>query len=212
MPPSQREKWRKEPERALRRPSPENYETRKMERNLNKVCSPDGTAGVGDIDHEMYLMSWQLWFVCLAGPPLKPAAVQKRTGYGSILHYIYKSTLGQSLHSRMRQVRLHSKTGQRDQRRALITLWIKIYYYIVLLRLLVCGSGQVFHMQYYYCRWLCKCAWCRPVSTSCRNIFMVRLSCYNAVRFTGVKMSFLWWPLFLLFLYMRKVFSYRTWF
>ncbi|XP_036963149.1 DNA damage-binding protein 2 isoform X1 [Acanthopagrus latus] len=37
------------------------------------------------------------------GPPLKPAAVQKRTGYGSILHYIYKSTLGQSLHSRMRQ-------------------------------------------------------------------------------------------------------------
>ncbi|XP_030282597.1 DNA damage-binding protein 2 isoform X2 [Sparus aurata] len=37
------------------------------------------------------------------GPSLKPAAVQKRTGYGSILHYIYKSTLGQSLHSQMRQ-------------------------------------------------------------------------------------------------------------
>ncbi|XP_073328123.1 DNA damage-binding protein 2 isoform X2 [Pagrus major] len=37
------------------------------------------------------------------GPPLKPAAVQRRTGYGSILHYIYKSTLGQSLHSQMRQ-------------------------------------------------------------------------------------------------------------
>ncbi|XP_070763724.1 DNA damage-binding protein 2 [Enoplosus armatus] len=38
-----------------------------------------------------------------AGPPLKSARVQKRSGYGSILHYIYKSTLGQSLHSQMRQ-------------------------------------------------------------------------------------------------------------
>ncbi|XP_035521462.1 DNA damage-binding protein 2 isoform X1 [Morone saxatilis] len=37
------------------------------------------------------------------GPPLKSAGVQKRSGYGSILHYIYKSTLGQSLHSQMRQ-------------------------------------------------------------------------------------------------------------
>lgn len=37
-----------------------------------------------------------------AGPPLKSAGVQK-SGCGSILHYIYKSTLGQSLHSQMRQ-------------------------------------------------------------------------------------------------------------
>ncbi|CAK6961446.1 DNA damage-binding protein 2 [Scomber scombrus] len=38
-----------------------------------------------------------------AGPPLKSAGVQRRGGHGSILHYIYKSTLGQSLHSQMRQ-------------------------------------------------------------------------------------------------------------
>ncbi|XP_023278315.1 DNA damage-binding protein 2 isoform X2 [Seriola lalandi dorsalis] len=37
------------------------------------------------------------------GPPLKSAGVQRKGGYGSILHYIYKSTLGQSLHSQMRQ-------------------------------------------------------------------------------------------------------------
>ncbi|XP_028440984.1 DNA damage-binding protein 2 isoform X1 [Perca flavescens] len=37
------------------------------------------------------------------GPHLKSAGAQKRGGYGSILHYIYKSTLGQSLHSKMRQ-------------------------------------------------------------------------------------------------------------
>ncbi|KAM9352352.1 DNA damage-binding protein 2 [Symphorus nematophorus] len=37
------------------------------------------------------------------GLPSQSAAVQKRSGYGSILHYIYKSTLGQSLHSQMRQ-------------------------------------------------------------------------------------------------------------
>ncbi|KAM7002222.1 DNA damage-binding protein 2 isoform 2-T4 [Tautogolabrus adspersus] len=36
-------------------------------------------------------------------PPLKSAGVQKRGWHGSILHYIYKSTLGQSLHSQMRQ-------------------------------------------------------------------------------------------------------------
>ncbi|XP_035859412.1 DNA damage-binding protein 2 isoform X1 [Sander lucioperca] len=41
--------------------------------------------------------------VGLAGPPLKSTGAQKRGGYGSILHYIYKSTLGQSLHSKMRQ-------------------------------------------------------------------------------------------------------------
>ncbi|XP_039989679.1 DNA damage-binding protein 2 isoform X2 [Xiphias gladius] len=38
-----------------------------------------------------------------AGPPPKSAGVQRRGGHGSILHYIYKSTLGQSLHSQMRQ-------------------------------------------------------------------------------------------------------------
>ncbi|TMS05184.1 DNA damage-binding protein 2 [Larimichthys crocea] len=39
------------------------------------------------------------------GPPLPPqsAGVQRRSGHGSILHFIYKSTLGQSLHSQMRQ-------------------------------------------------------------------------------------------------------------
>ncbi|XP_068459334.1 DNA damage-binding protein 2 [Clinocottus analis] len=37
------------------------------------------------------------------GPPVMPAGVQKKKGYGSILHYIYRSTLGQSLHSQMRQ-------------------------------------------------------------------------------------------------------------
>ncbi|XP_034542256.1 DNA damage-binding protein 2 isoform X1 [Notolabrus celidotus] len=36
-------------------------------------------------------------------PPVKSAGVQKRSWHGSILHYIYKSTLGQSLHSQMRQ-------------------------------------------------------------------------------------------------------------
>ncbi|XP_060891477.1 DNA damage-binding protein 2 isoform X2 [Labrus mixtus] len=36
-------------------------------------------------------------------PPTKSAGVQKRGWHGSILHYIYKSTLGQSLHSQMRQ-------------------------------------------------------------------------------------------------------------
>ncbi|XP_010769752.1 DNA damage-binding protein 2 isoform X1 [Notothenia coriiceps] len=36
-------------------------------------------------------------------PPLKSTGVQKRAGYGSILHYLYKSTLGQSLHSQMKQ-------------------------------------------------------------------------------------------------------------
>ncbi|XP_063752595.1 DNA damage-binding protein 2 isoform X2 [Eleginops maclovinus] len=36
-------------------------------------------------------------------PPVKSTGVQKRAGYGSILHYIYKSTLGQSLHSQMKQ-------------------------------------------------------------------------------------------------------------
>ncbi|XP_039881806.1 DNA damage-binding protein 2 isoform X1 [Simochromis diagramma] len=38
-----------------------------------------------------------------SGTALKPAGVQKRGWDGSILHYIYKSTLGQSLHSQMRQ-------------------------------------------------------------------------------------------------------------
>ncbi|XP_026222188.1 DNA damage-binding protein 2 isoform X2 [Anabas testudineus] len=37
------------------------------------------------------------------GPPVKSAGVHKRGGHGSILHYIYKSTLGQSLHTKMRQ-------------------------------------------------------------------------------------------------------------
>ncbi|XP_054476429.1 DNA damage-binding protein 2 isoform X2 [Anoplopoma fimbria] len=37
------------------------------------------------------------------GPPVKSAGVQRRGAYGSILHYIYRSTLGQSLHSQMRQ-------------------------------------------------------------------------------------------------------------
>ncbi|XP_060932770.1 DNA damage-binding protein 2 [Limanda limanda] len=36
-------------------------------------------------------------------PPLKAAGVQRRGVHGSILHYIYKNTLGQSLHSQMRQ-------------------------------------------------------------------------------------------------------------
>ncbi|XP_034060769.1 DNA damage-binding protein 2 isoform X2 [Gymnodraco acuticeps] len=36
-------------------------------------------------------------------PPLKSTGVQKRAGYGSILHYLYKSTLGQNLHSQMKQ-------------------------------------------------------------------------------------------------------------
>ncbi|XP_053283812.1 DNA damage-binding protein 2 isoform X2 [Pleuronectes platessa] len=36
-------------------------------------------------------------------PPLKAAGVQRRGVHGSILHFIYKNTLGQSLHSQMRQ-------------------------------------------------------------------------------------------------------------
>ncbi|XP_069018695.1 DNA damage-binding protein 2 isoform X1 [Embiotoca jacksoni] len=35
--------------------------------------------------------------------PVKSAGVQRRGGYGSILHYIYRSTLGQSLQAQMRQ-------------------------------------------------------------------------------------------------------------
>uniref|UniRef100_UPI0037E75719 DNA damage-binding protein 2 n=1 Tax=Semicossyphus pulcher TaxID=241346 RepID=UPI0037E75719 len=38
-----------------------------------------------------------------ASPPVKSAGIQKRGWHGSILHYIYKSMLGQSLHSQMRQ-------------------------------------------------------------------------------------------------------------
>ncbi|XP_023146441.1 DNA damage-binding protein 2 isoform X2 [Amphiprion ocellaris] len=38
-----------------------------------------------------------------SGAPVKSAGVQRRGVHGSILHYIYKSTLGQSLHSQMRQ-------------------------------------------------------------------------------------------------------------
>ncbi|KAM9754448.1 DNA damage-binding protein 2 isoform 3-T3 [Menidia menidia] len=38
-----------------------------------------------------------------SGLPLKPAGLQKRNGHMSILHYIYRSTLGQSLHTQMRQ-------------------------------------------------------------------------------------------------------------
>uniref|UniRef100_A0A667X8I6 DNA damage-binding protein 2 n=1 Tax=Myripristis murdjan TaxID=586833 RepID=A0A667X8I6_9TELE len=34
---------------------------------------------------------------------LKPSGLQKRSGQGSIVHYIYKSSLGQSLHSQLRQ-------------------------------------------------------------------------------------------------------------
>lgn len=126
--------------------------------------------------------------VCLAGPPLKPAAVQKRTGYGSILHYIYKSTLGQSLHSQMRQVRLHSQAGRRDQKQELI-----------LLHCITTAAST--------CMWtLCKLSICNTVTIddcasvhglglcvqyflSCKNIFMARLICYSAVTFTGVKMS-----------------------
>ncbi|XP_028286834.1 DNA damage-binding protein 2 [Parambassis ranga] len=37
------------------------------------------------------------------GPPLKPSGVQQSGNHGSILHYINKRTLGQSLHSQMRQ-------------------------------------------------------------------------------------------------------------
>lgn len=38
-----------------------------------------------------------------AEPHCRFAGVQRRAGFGSILHYIYKSTLGQSLHTQMRQ-------------------------------------------------------------------------------------------------------------
>ncbi|XP_072242035.1 DNA damage-binding protein 2 [Leuresthes tenuis] len=38
-----------------------------------------------------------------SGPPLNPAGLQRKNGHKSILHYIYRSTLGQSLHSQMRQ-------------------------------------------------------------------------------------------------------------
>nr|XP_040019096.1 DNA damage-binding protein 2 isoform X2 [Gasterosteus aculeatus aculeatus] len=37
------------------------------------------------------------------GPPATPAGVQRRGGYSSILHYIYKSSLGETLHSQMRR-------------------------------------------------------------------------------------------------------------
>uniref|UniRef100_A0A8C8DP15 DNA damage-binding protein 2 n=1 Tax=Oryzias sinensis TaxID=183150 RepID=A0A8C8DP15_9TELE len=36
-------------------------------------------------------------------PPVKPHTAQKRNGHNSILHYIYRNSLGQSLHARMRQ-------------------------------------------------------------------------------------------------------------
>lgn len=38
-----------------------------------------------------------------AGPSYGSTGVQRKNGHGSILHYIYKSSLGQSLHSQMRQ-------------------------------------------------------------------------------------------------------------
>lgn len=59
-------------------------------------------------------MTWcWIWVVCVTGPPLKSAFAQRKSGYGSILHYIYQSTLGQSLHSQMRQVRLLLLSRQR---------------------------------------------------------------------------------------------------
>ncbi|AWP08364.1 putative DNA damage-binding protein 2 isoform 4 [Scophthalmus maximus] len=60
-----------------------------------------------------------------APPPPKFAGVQRRVVHGSILHYIYKSTLGQSLHSQMRQepfvrslssYHFHSATSPFDRR------------------------------------------------------------------------------------------------
>lgn len=42
-------------------------------------------------------------FYLVTEPP-KPVAAQRRSVHGSILHYIYQNTLGQSLHSHMRQV------------------------------------------------------------------------------------------------------------
>nr|XP_061825489.1 DNA damage-binding protein 2-like [Nerophis lumbriciformis] len=37
------------------------------------------------------------------GSPVKPTVFQRKRAHGSILHYIYKNTLGQSLHSHVRQ-------------------------------------------------------------------------------------------------------------
>ncbi|XP_061630546.1 DNA damage-binding protein 2 [Phyllopteryx taeniolatus] len=40
---------------------------------------------------------------CKKGFPLKSTGIQKKIAHGSILHYIYKNTLGQSVHTQMRQ-------------------------------------------------------------------------------------------------------------
>lgn len=42
--------------------------------------------------------------IYLVTEPVKPVAAQRRRVHGSILHYIYQHTLGQSLHSQMRRV------------------------------------------------------------------------------------------------------------
>lgn len=50
--------------------------------------------------------SWMNGSLRFAGPSYSSAGAQRKTGPGSILHYIYRSTLGQSLHSQMRQVNI----------------------------------------------------------------------------------------------------------
>lgn len=65
-----------------------------------------------------------------AGPPLKSAAGQRRGGYGSILHYIYQSTLGQSLHSQMRQVRLQGSCTDGASFCASVQAYVHHLYYV----------------------------------------------------------------------------------
>lgn len=117
---SQRQKWRRirrnrmevrGKERlgaaALLRHFPRNYETKKRGHLRNKVCRWRRRF--------ISRLCAGKWHDCLflfdAGPPVRSAPVQKRAGYGgNILHYIYRSSLGQSLHSQMRQVGLHGGT------------------------------------------------------------------------------------------------------
>lgn len=80
--------------------------SRKLRDKTNGETSKSGMRLWKHLSPVTALSLWHLnGFVCLLGTALKSTGVQKRGWDGSILHYIYKSTLGQSLHSQMRQVR-----------------------------------------------------------------------------------------------------------
>lgn len=162
MRPNQRVKWRKEPGRALRRPSPKNYETRKMERNPNKVCNPDGTAVVGDIDHDMYLMPCHDSLVCVSCRAFSQTCSSPEEDWvweHPALHLQEHTGAKSALTDETGEASLTGWTEGPKTGTDIATLHYYCCYYLYV------KVVQVVHMQHCYYRWLCKCAWCRPVCT-----------------------------------------------